>query len=637
MANTTIQLKYSTVTNKPASLNIAEPAYSYTSNTLFIGTPDSLGTINIGGLFYTSQIDNATNLATPNTIVKRDASGNASFNNITANTITASIAGNADTATRLQTARFFNLTGDVDAVAVSFDGTANADFTLELTNTGVSSGTYGGSTNIPVIIVDADGRITSASNTSISTDLNIVADTGSNTISLATDSLTFVGADGITTSIGPTDNVSFAVDNTVIRTTGTQTITGDLTVTGNIVLNGNTFTQNVTSVSVADPLLLLGVGNYFSDILDIGFVSHYNDGANAHTGLIRDSGTKEYHFFEGYTSELSANGNINLNDPSYREANVTAAYFKGNLIANTAVSNGFYGKTSDNQLFLYPSETYNTLGDQYIIVDPTAPNHIHLRAGGAIDSSNAELFLGGENTSVQVSDSAKEVYISANAKSTLFNDDGTITPYGALVGGNYSGNQIDVSSVGFGTQIKGLYEGVDIRVSANGTGSNVSSFNTDGTVTLFGKVTANGVNLNDFSQSAFDKANSAVFSTSTLTAGAIILGAGSNNVTTLANSTYTQTGTLTSANTVTAINIDDYGRTTALTTAAIAISADQVSSGILPVVRGGSGASSFTLNGVLLGNSNSAFQTASSSTEGHLLTINASGVPTFSMLSGGTF
>ena len=45
----------------------------------------------------------------------------------------------------------------------------------------------------------------------------------------------------------------------------------------------------------------------------------------------------------------------------------------------------------------------------------------------------------------------------------------------------------------------------------------------------------------------------------------------------------------------------------------------------------------FTTNGVLLGQGTSAFTTASSSTEGHLLTINASGVPTFSHLQGGTF
>jgi hypothetical protein len=39
----------------------------------------------------------------------------------------------------------------------------------------------------------------------------------------------------------------------------------------------------------------------------------------------------------------------------------------------------------------------------------------------------------------------------------------------------------------------------------------------------------------------------------------------------------------------------------------------------------------------MLGNGANPLQSASSSTEGHILTINNSGVPTFSMLSGGTF
>ena len=52
MANTVIQLKYSTVTATPTSLNVAEPAYSYSSNTLFIGSPAGTGSIAIGGQFY---------------------------------------------------------------------------------------------------------------------------------------------------------------------------------------------------------------------------------------------------------------------------------------------------------------------------------------------------------------------------------------------------------------------------------------------------------------------------------------------------------------------------------------------------------------------------------------------------------
>src|SRR5690606_29560512 len=42
-------------------------------------------------------------------------------------------------------------------------GLSNAGGTLSLSNTGVAANTYGSSTTIPVITVDAQGRITSAS------------------------------------------------------------------------------------------------------------------------------------------------------------------------------------------------------------------------------------------------------------------------------------------------------------------------------------------------------------------------------------------------------------------------------------------------------------------------------------------
>lgn len=42
--------------------------------------------------------------------------------------------------------------------------------------------------------------------------------------------------------------------------------------------------------------------------------------------------------------------------------------------------------------------------DQYLIIDPTAPGHIHIRAGGTQDASNADLMLGGEKNYVRVRD-----------------------------------------------------------------------------------------------------------------------------------------------------------------------------------------------------------------------------------------
>ena len=49
MANTPIQIKRSLTSNVPDTLNIGEPAYSYSSNTLFIGNPTEDGYIPIGG------------------------------------------------------------------------------------------------------------------------------------------------------------------------------------------------------------------------------------------------------------------------------------------------------------------------------------------------------------------------------------------------------------------------------------------------------------------------------------------------------------------------------------------------------------------------------------------------------------
>jgi hypothetical protein len=166
-----------------------------------------------------------------------------------------------------------------------------------------------------------------------------------------------------------------------------------------------------------------------------------------------------------------------------------------------------------------------------------------------------------------------------------------------------------------------------------------------------------------------------------------------------ANVTTTVTGGLSTSNTITSLTTNAYGDITAYTGAAIAIAASQVTSGTLAVAQGGTGIASYavgdliyasgtttlskladvatgnalisggvgvapswgkigltthvsgtlavsnggtgattlTNNGVLLGQGTNAITAASSSTEGHVLTINASGVPTFAHLSGGTF
>ena len=88
--------------------------------------------------------------------------------------------------------------------------------TLNLSNTGVSAASYGSSTAIPVLAVNAQGQITSASTASISTDLTLVDDASSSaTISLATDTLKISGGTGTTSAISG-DTVTINLDNTAV-------------------------------------------------------------------------------------------------------------------------------------------------------------------------------------------------------------------------------------------------------------------------------------------------------------------------------------------------------------------------------------------------------------------------------------
>jgi hypothetical protein len=96
-------------------------------------------------------------------------------------------------------------------------------------------------------------------------------------------------------------------------------------------------------------------------------------------------------------------------------------------------------------------------------------------------------------------------------------------------------------------------------------------------------------------------------------------------------------GSYGNANTIAVFTTAANGQLTFATNTAIAIGASQITSGELGVARGGTGAGTFTTNGVLIGQGTSAFTTASSSTEGHVLIINSSGAPVFGYINGGTF
>jgi hypothetical protein len=81
--------------------------------------------------------------------------------------------------------------------------------------------------------------------------------------------------------------------------------------------------------------------------------------------------------------------------------------------AGTASGDGYNNGTIE----LVPDATLET--DQYLIIDPTAPNHIHIRAGGIQDASTADLILGGERNNVYISDNGRSVSISTRPEQVV--------------------------------------------------------------------------------------------------------------------------------------------------------------------------------------------------------------------------
>lgn len=272
-----IRIKRSEVSGNPAVLAAGELAYSGLANNgsnggsiLYIGMgTETLGNaashVKIGGEYYTAQIDAAASANNVSTLVKRDVNGNFS-----AGTITATLNGNANTATALANARSIAISGDATGTA-SFNGTADISINTTLATVNANVGSFGSSTAIPVITVDAKGRITGVSTASISTALSIAGTSGTDTVTLGSDTLTFEGGTGVTTTV-TNNKVSFAIGQAVSTTSdvtfnsvtvnGTLnsdditasniSIAGNASITGNLTVLGTVTTVNSTTVAIGD-------------------------------------------------------------------------------------------------------------------------------------------------------------------------------------------------------------------------------------------------------------------------------------------------------------------------------------------------------------------------------------------------
>ena len=216
------------------------------------------------------------------------------------------------------------------------------------------------------------------------------------------------------------------------------------------VAGGNANTGNVTF----DDNIVIGTGDEYGfsglylavgpDSIANGTVQYLRvRGGDAPTHIHLDTGNNQFYdqYFGDDTKyvklELGDAGNVvvgtvdaNGNPYSWSFTSDGNLILAGGNSVIQSIANSSLDTLNPNvsTMVLTPDSGYNS---QALVLDPTAPGHIHLRAPGAnIDEPSANIFLGGEESSFEVgyyNGSAPNLFIHSNNNTWMFGIDGNIT------------------------------------------------------------------------------------------------------------------------------------------------------------------------------------------------------------------
>ena len=262
MANTLIQIKFSDANAAPTLLNVAEPAYSYVSNTLFIGTANNDGAIIIGGSAYVDKTNSAFDKANSANVIAQAGFDKANSANVLAQSgfdkansanVLAQAAYNAannatDTWVRTQANSAFDKANSANVLAQQAYDNSNTKLSL-------SGGTITGPISGP-----GESKLdftTYGSNTAYLTTTN----DDSTALFMGAASAELYANTTVqirTNTKGTSQNWTFGEDGSLtLPAIGTISGLKDLTVTGNLTVTGATVYANTETVLIRDNIITL--------------------------------------------------------------------------------------------------------------------------------------------------------------------------------------------------------------------------------------------------------------------------------------------------------------------------------------------------------------------------------------------
>jgi len=476
--------------NIGSSANVFSNAYI--GNTVFI---------NGGALTYNGNLFlNGVQIGGLNAVTYDSESGNLTIESSDGQDFVVDIGvGRSDNPT------FANLTttgfANVNSLQVAGNTVIDSNATIRANNlpdSGVIVGTYGNATVVPVITVDAKGRVTTLTTTNVSGVSNVQYNNTTSNLTISTGDGTTYSVDlGVGTSDSPVfSGLSVSGNATVnaLTVNGAVTIGGniipsanavynlgslsnrfkDLFLTGNsLYLNTASITSNATAVTITNEQ----GGQFVIDGTSIGGASQISNGTSnvkvfANGNVDITAAGKTFNF--DTLGNINAPGNVNV------VANVVAPFFIGNIIGNVT---GNLSAPGANTQILFNDN--NTVGASNNFTFNKQSNNLTI--GGSVIAANLNAAIIGNTGAVILSDTGTFTtkVTTANLASGPINANGTVTVNSLVSNGTVSGTTGTFTT---STTTSALNTGT---LNANSTAT-VATLTSNGNITLGGNIIDTG-------------------------------------------------------------------------------------------------------------------------------------------------
>lgn len=669
MSETILQIKRSTTTAVPANLQPGELAYTSNGQVLWIGSPEGSNTANviaIGG-------ERTPGVLTANQALV--ANNSAWINNVQTAKLILGPAGTTTNVTSIVT--------DGTLATVSNNALATAWAVKNYIDTQAGSSTLGGLSDVTItsvgnnqiIVYDAiSGQWENHSISGTTNEVEVTFDgqdivVGLPDVVVVPSYLTVgtVGINGSTIFVGNStvntfiNSTAVAIDG--IFSAGNTTINGSATITGELILGSN-LSVNTTHISVGNSTVNT----------TINAVSIDTDGILNVEGTARLGNTTIVGWANvSDTIAVGANLVVNTAGITIGNSSVNAQFYSANVNLNGTRLH--VGDATNNTVITGVGIT--ATGNATFTGSANVGTAIHVGSEMLVNTTAIKIG-GATNTVINSTSLSTGSIVAANIVSTgNLSVTDTLTVNGNATFGNGASDIVvftsTIQSDIVPTTNTSYDLGSDIKQWNNVYAQNIIGrtgiFHDD--VTVSGNLTVTGslVTINVSTLSIIDPLIQLASNNTVSDAldigfyGSFNDGAGAHEhaglfrdasdgkfklFTNLEPSPTTTVDTANSTYTIATLNAylesgalisnSSAVQITANSTVAVSIAANSLSlSTALTVPNGGTGQTTFTNNAVLIGNTAGALKTVSSSTQGHVLQINGSGVPEFAMLDGGTF